>query len=63
MLGAQQVFLQARRTEMYLRTVNEFKISDLISNLNTQQRCLCLFVVICILICFINFTFDIANEY
>ena len=52
MLSAQQIILQARRTEMYLRTVSEFKISDLISNLNTQQHCLYLFVVIYILICF-----------
>ena len=30
MLSAEQVILQACRTEMYLRAVSEFKISDLI---------------------------------
>ena len=57
MLSAQQVILQARRMEIYLRTVREFKIPELISNLNTQQRCLYLFVVIYILICFYKFYF------
>ena len=57
MLSAQQVILQTRRTEMYLRTVSEFKISDLISNLNTQQRYLYLFVAIHVLICFYKFYF------
>ena len=49
MLSVQQIILKARLKEMYLRTVSEFKISDLILNLNTQLRCLYLFVVIYIL--------------